>query len=128
MNTAGYRILNLSSFLFDSINNIAEQDKKESIFNAYKNNNIYPPLIYNNNDKSQDFGQGIMPPYVYKTKSLFNNPQPVIQTEWDENGFNSAFFNNYYDYKDYGYFKYQNQNLPEYLKHKKSNDLFDLLY
>jgi hypothetical protein len=127
MNTAGYKFLDLSMPFYDNINVRVEQDKNEIKMNNYERTNIYPQFRYYNDDTNLNLTSKIIPDYTYKNKSIFPMEKPT-QTEHDEIGIATPILNNYYGYKNYGNFDYQNQAFPEYLKHKitPKNYLFDL--
>jgi hypothetical protein len=123
-----YEPLILSEYLFDTINNINEQNDNETKFNNYKNLNISPAFRYYNDSRDRNLTSAFAPKIPYKKKSLFPREKPS-QTEHDQIGIYEQFLNNYYGYKDYGNFKVANQSLPEANKHKTTseNNLFDLL-
>ena len=128
MNTAGYKYLDLSKQFINNIVDQADQNDYETEMNIYKNKNIYPQFRYYKDDTNLNLTPKITPNLRYKNKSIFGIEKP-IQTEQDEIGVSLNNLNRYYGYTNYGQYNYQNQNLPEYLKHKTTpkNYLFDLV-
>lgn len=128
MNTAGYKYLDLSIPFLQNINDKVEQDNNEIQMNNYEKTNIYPPFRYYNDDTNLNLTSKVIPDFTYKNKSIFP-PEKPIQTEHDEIGVSQSALNSYYGYTNYGNYNYQNQSLPEYLKHKTTpkNYLFDLV-
>ena len=123
-----YKILDLNKQFINNIVDKAEQNDNEVEMNIYKNTNIYPQFRYYNNDTNLNLTPKIIPNFTYKNKSLFGVEKP-IQTEHDEIGVSKEKLNSYYGYTNYGKYYYQNQNNPEYLKHKitPKNYLFDVV-
>lgn len=128
MNTAGYKYLDLSIPFLQNINDKVEQNNNEIQMNNYEKTNIYPPFRYYNDDTNLNLTSKVIPDFTYKNKSIFP-PEKPIQTEQDEIGVSTSALNSYYGYTNYGNYNYQNQSLPEYLKHKTTpkNYLFDLV-
>lgn len=128
MNTAGYKYLDLSIPFLQNINEKVEQNNNEIKMNNYERTKIYPPFRYYNDDTNLNLTSKVIPDYTYKNKSLFP-PEKPTQTEHDEIGVSKSALDSYYGYTDYGYYKYQNQSFPEYLKHRTTpkNYLFDLV-
>lgn len=126
MNTAGYKILDLSMPFSYEINKQAQMNNKNEEVNVYKNTNL-PKFKYYNDDTNLNLTSKFIPPYTYKNKSIFPSEKP-IQTEHDEIGINESFLNSYYGYTNYGNYNVANQSLPENWKHKitPKNYLFDL--
>jgi hypothetical protein len=128
-NAYGFKPLELNKNVLNVINDISNGNNDEDKINQYKNSHIEPAFRVFNDDTNLDLGVRILPSYdmTYKTKSIFPAEKP-IQTEQDEIGINTAFLNNYYGYKNYGFYNVANQSLPDKNKHKytSKNYLYDL--
>lgn len=120
-------VLETSKEFFNNIDDLGNMNLKEEKFNISQNTKMYPPFRYYNDDTNLNLMNKVVPSMIYKNKSIFGVEKP-IQTENDEETINGAFFNNYYGYTDYGNFKYQNSQFPEYLKHNitPKKDMFEL--
>ena len=123
-----YQPLDLTQSFLQNINNNKYQNDKETELFVYENNHVYPPFRYYNDNTNLNFSAGFLPPYTYKTKSLFPAEKPS-QTEHDEIGINESFLNRHFGYTDYGLFNVANQSLPEANKHSitSKNNLFELV-
>lgn len=124
-------IMNLDKYFLENIDKQANLNIQEESMNIYKNKNIYPPFRIYKDSSHLNLIPKIFPDYdmTYDNKQIFP-PEKPIQTENDEEQISTSILNKFSGYTDYGNYKYQNQNLPEKLAHKKLPDYYkyDLFY